>query len=135
MSTSPIQSTVVVVEPQVTVVEVVDTTVMVIDGTDPATVIEVQGPTVTQTVTVVDEVVTVVYVAEQGPEGAGYRQYEHQQPAASAVWTVAHNLGFRPAVQVLSVGGLEMMAEVVHLSANVFQVLFDSPEAGSATYA
>lgn len=51
---------------------------------------------------------------------------------AAAVWTMAHNLGRNPSVQLLTPGGLTMIGEVLHLSANVVQASFDAPQTGSA---
>jgi hypothetical protein len=48
------------------------------------------------------------------------------------VWVVNHNLGYRPSVNALSVGGVAMLAEVVHASANQALVYFDSPTSGLA---
>lgn len=68
----------------------------------------------------------------QGPAGAASSTFEYAQAVASATWVVNHNLGFRPNVAVLSVGGVEMWAEIVHISVNQVQVLFDFPRAGLA---
>lgn len=56
--------------------------------------------------------------------------FRQQQP--SSVWTIAHNLGYKPSVSVVSDGGSEILAEVVHLSDNVLRVLFSSPASGWA---
>jgi hypothetical protein len=56
--------------------------------------------------------------------------HEHQQPIASEVWTINHNLGFRPAVSVLSTGGMLMLAQVVHANLNQVLVYFDAPTSG-----
>jgi hypothetical protein len=45
---------------------------------------------------------------------------------------VNHNLGFRPAASILSVGGKEMWAEVIHTSVNQFIAYFDAPISGVA---
>lgn len=66
------------------------------------------------------------------PAGGPGASYTHTQAAASDTWVVNHNLGYRPAVTVLSVGGKEMLAGVVHTSANQFVVSFDQPTAGLA---
>ena len=58
--------------------------------------------------------------------------FDHAQLAASATWTIAHNLGYRPSVSTFSAGGVEMMASVTHLSTNVLQLNFNTPVAGSA---
>lgn len=67
-----------------------------------------------------------------GPPGAGGEHLDFTQAVASDTWTIAHNFGWRPNVQVLTTGGQEMLAEVLHLDDNVVQVLFDTPRAGSA---
>lgn len=77
---------------------------------------------------------TVVTVGQgpAGTAGVGGGAYQHSQPVAASPWIVNHNLGFRPNVSVLSVGGVEMWAEVIHISVNQVQVLFDDPRAGLA---
>lgn len=61
--------------------------------------------------------------------GGAYR-YEHLQGTAATVWTVNHNLGSKPNTQVLSTGGLTLLAEVLHTSNNQVLVYFDQPTAG-----
>jgi len=58
--------------------------------------------------------------------------YIHNQPSASATWTIAHNLGFKPAVELLNTGSQEIEADVVHQSTNVCLVHFTTPTAGFA---
>lgn len=58
--------------------------------------------------------------------------FQHDQASALATWTVNHNLGYRPNISIYSTGGVEVEAEVVHISNNQIQVLFDSPFAGYA---
>lgn len=74
--------------------------------------------------------------AMQGPPGppgsSSNASFEHPQVSASDTWTVNHNLGFRPAVSILSVGGREMWAEVIHTSVNQFIAYFDAPTSGIA---
>jgi Collagen triple helix repeat (20 copies) len=71
-------------------------------------------------------------VGPQGPAGPT-AAYTHTQFSASATWTVAHNLGFRPDVAVTTTGGLEVFGgEVLHLSDNTLQVSFDVAFAGQA---
>ena len=67
-----------------------------------------------------------------GADGADASSYTHTQASASSTWTIAHNLGWRPTITVLSAGGVQMIAEVVHLSTNTAQVLFVEPTTGSA---
>jgi hypothetical protein len=84
---------------------------------------------------VVEEVV-IVSEAEQGPPGppgvSSNASYTHTQASASDTWTINHNLGFRPSVALLSVGGREMLAEVIHTGANQAIAYFDSPISGQA---
>jgi len=60
------------------------------------------------------------------------RPYVHTQATASAMWTINHNLGFKPGVQVFSVGGLVLEGDVVHTSDNQCLVYFVVAVAGSA---
>lgn len=71
----------------------------------------------------------------QGPAGApgpSGTHYQHTQAAAASVWTINHNLGYRPAVSLLTPGGVVMLAEVVHASVNQALAYFDNPVAGLA---
>lgn len=63
---------------------------------------------------------------------AGVSSFKHTQSAASAAWTVNHNLGFNPSVRAYSVGGREMVGEIVHTSLYQAIVYFDGPVAGYA---
>ena len=50
-----------------------------------------------------------------GPAGA---TFEHAQSSPSASWTVNHNLGFYPSVEVMDAARREVEADVLHISAN-----------------
>jgi hypothetical protein len=67
-----------------------------------------------------------------GPPGASGAGITYTQTFPSATWTVAHNIGSRPAVSTFSVGGVEMMGTVTHLSTDVVQIDFSTPVAGTA---
>lgn len=67
-----------------------------------------------------------------GPSGAAGSTYIHNQPSAAATWTIAHNLGFKPSVELLNTGSQEIEADVVHQSTNVCLVYFTTPTAGFA---
>lgn len=56
--------------------------------------------------------------------------YTNTYSAASS-WTVNHNLGRKPSVQVLSVGNVEIDASVTHVTDNQVVVQFVSAMAGS----
>lgn len=78
------------------------------------------------------ENITLVESGTINITGGGTANYTHTQAVASATWTVNHNLGFKPAVKALTVGGVEVLAEVIHTSINQLMVYFDSPLAGQA---
>ena len=86
------------------------------------------------------ETVTVLQVGQgpsgpkgdKGDTGQAGSTHEHHQTTAASTWTVNHNLGFRPAVTILSVGGAQMLAEVIHASLNQVLVYFDEPMTGLA---
>lgn len=68
----------------------------------------------------------------QGPRGDAGVRVEHQQDVAATEWVVNHNLGYKPSITVVSVGGLLMLAEVLHTSLNQVRVYFDNPVTGTA---
>jgi hypothetical protein len=74
---------------------------------------------------------TAAIVAVGGGAGGSSERYLHVQNSPAATWTVNHNLGVQPAgVNILSPGGVQLIAEVVHLSTNQLQVLFAAPQTG-----
>lgn len=82
-----------------------------------------------------DPRVSIVTVGIQGPpgiDGVTAASYVHTQATPSTTWTINHNLGFRPAVELYTVGGVEFDAEVVHVSNNQAIVYLVSSIAGSA---
>ena len=56
----------------------------------------------------------------------------YTQSTPSAVWTINHNRGEEPAVQLRTLGGLVMHGEVLHLSADQTTITFTTPTAGTA---
>lgn len=66
-------------------------------------------------------------VGPQGPAGAEFTQV-FASPLSS--WIVNHNLGKEPLVSVLTTGGLEMVADVQHMSVNQLIVNFAAPTVG-----
>ena len=72
----------------------------------------------------------------QGPRGdigpAGGESYLHTQASPASTWTVNHNLGTRPAVEVRDTGGNEILAGVTHASANQVLISFVSAKTGTA---
>lgn len=74
--------------------------------------------------------IPTVQVAGSGGGGEATQQFN--QPTPAATWTINHNLGRTPIVQVFSVGGAQILAEVAHISSNQTQVRFAFPIAGYA---
>lgn len=58
--------------------------------------------------------------------------YIHNQPVAAAIWTINHNLGHVPGVEVFDSGSQEVDAEVSHPNLNQTLILFSIPLAGFA---
>lgn len=104
------------------------TTVNVSSVTNTVTVTENGSSTV---VTVpVTSTVTAITQGPQGPAGSG--AYIHTQSAASTTWTINHNMGFRPSVELLDSGSQEIDGEVSHPSINQTVVTLNPASAGLA---
>lgn len=58
--------------------------------------------------------------------------FTHLQTVPNTVWTINHNLGFRPSVSLLDTGGNEVEADVVHTNSNQLVIHFAIPLAGLA---
>lgn len=71
-----------------------------------------------------------VSVEEICPPGGAIQSFE-QSFSESTSWIINHNLGRRPTVTLLTQGGSEMVAEVLHVSPNQVVAYFASPIAGS----
>jgi hypothetical protein len=65
-------------------------------------------------------------------EAVAARSYVHAQTAARTEWIVNHGLGYKPSVTVYTIGGVEVEAEVVHISDYQLRVRFASPQTGYA---
>lgn len=96
-------------------------TVVVTEETGVSAVVSAPSPSI---------VVKVLELGPQGPAGAG--AYIHQQLSASALWTINHNLGFKPSVELFNSGSQEIEGDVVHTSDTQTLVLFTLPLAGFA---
>lgn len=66
--------------------------------------------------------------------GDGEAPYQFVQVSALLSWTVNHNLGWKPQVTILTLGGLEIDAAISHTSDNQFIVTFATAQAGYAIY-
>ena len=84
---------------------------------------------------------TPLVVARAGPPGPagapgnGPSGYTHQQSVASSTWVITHNLGYRPAVDVIDSSGSVLLAEITHQSANALTVTFAGETSGIARLA
>jgi hypothetical protein len=97
---------------------------------------------VTNTVTVTENgsstVVTVpvtstVTAITEGPQGpAGGAAFVYQQSTPSTVWTINHNLGYKPSVELLDSGSQEIDGDVAHPSDNQTVVTLNPASAGLA---
>lgn len=76
--------------------------------------------------------IDIAPTGERGPQGPAGVSYTHLQPAAAITWTINHNLGFRPAISLFTVGGVEFDAAITHISDNQAVVSLAIPTAGAA---
>jgi hypothetical protein len=65
-------------------------------------------------------------------EASATRSYVHTQTTPQTEWIVNHGLGYKPVVSVYTLGGVEMEAEIVHISDFQLRVRFGVPQAGYA---
>jgi len=65
-------------------------------------------------------------------ETSAARSYVHTQTTPQNEWIVNHGLGYKPSVSVYTIGGVEVEAEVVHISDSQLRVRFGSPQRGYA---
>jgi hypothetical protein len=77
-------------------------------------------------------VVTATTVGPQGPKGDQGGAFEYIQAAPATVWTINHNLGYRPSVEILDAGSQEIDGEVAHPSVNQTVVTLNPASAGLA---
>jgi hypothetical protein len=67
--------------------------------------------------------------------GGGSSGFDFTQASPLLVWTINHNLGYRPAVDLASVGGLVIFGQIQHVSTNQAVVTFNTAQAGTARLA
>ena len=91
---------------------------------------------VTNTVTVTEGDTTVVTVTTAGPQGPGGggagAAYVHTQASPATTWTINHNLGFRPSVELLDSGSQEIDGAIAHPTVNQTVVTLNPATAGLA---
>jgi len=79
----------------------------------------------------VTSVVTALTEGPQGPAGTTVA-YVFTQTTPATIWTINHNLGVRPSVELLDSGSQEIEGEVSHPSLNQTIVTLSLPIAGLA---
>lgn len=65
-------------------------------------------------------------------DASEYAGFVYTQAAASATWTINHNLGFKPSVELFDSGSQEIDASIVHTSNNQVVVTLTKAIAGFA---
>lgn len=60
-------------------------------------------------------------IAEGSP---GINSYEHPQDVAASVWTINHNLGYKPNIFIEDTDGVDIEGEITHVSVNQATVAF-----------
>ena len=86
---------------------------------------------VTNTVTVTEGDTTILTITTAGPQGpAGTTAYVHTQASPATTWTINHNLGFRPSVELLDSGSQEIDGAIAHPTINQTVVTLTSATAG-----
>lgn len=80
----------------------------------------------------VTSTVTATTAGPQGPKGDVGAAYVHTQSTASTTWTINHNLGYKPGVDVYDSGSQQIQAEVSHTSVNQTIILLTTPSSGFA---
>lgn len=71
-------------------------------------------------------------IGNPGPAGPSNPTMNFVQVSPSTEWTINHNFGFYPSLSIFTVGGIEMLGEVVNTSINQTLVRFNTSVAGSA---
>jgi hypothetical protein len=69
---------------------------------------------------------------DPGGSGSGLSAFVHNQASASFTWTINHNLGYRPSVELFDAGSQEFDAEVTHPTVNQTVVNLSVSTAGFA---
>jgi hypothetical protein len=102
-----------------------------VTSVDNTVVVTENGSTAVVTVPVTSTVtaITVGPQGAQGPIGAGF---DFNQASSATTWTINHNLGYKPSVDVYDSGSQQIQAEVSHTSVNQTVILLTTPSAGFA---
>ena len=95
--------------------------------------LEEQDPV--QSITVESDQVTIVTntdMVENITITSKANQYNHVQTTPSSTWTINHNLGFYPSVELLDSQNREMDGNIIHISVNSLTVSLNVPTSGRA---
>lgn len=81
--------------------------------------------------------ISIINSGPQGPRGVAgsggsASGQTFVQASPSMVWTINHNMGVSPSVDLFTSGGLEMIGEVLHTSVNQVVISFNVAVAGFA---
>ena len=90
------------------------------------TTVNVAGETVVVTLTAVGP------QGPQGPSGGAGAAYIHTQASPATTWTINHNLGYRPSVELLDSGSQEIDGDISHPTVNQTVVTLNPATAGLA---
>lgn len=71
-------------------------------------------------------------IGPPGQGGADGPPVVHTQSTPSSGWIFNHNRGWRPQITVLSPGGIEVEAEIQHISDNQARIYFSDAQTGTA---
>jgi len=70
---------------------------------------------------------------EQGPQGdPGIGSYVHTEGVASDTWTIHHNLGFYPNIEIIDSAGTSVIGSYEFTNINTVVATFADPFAGKA---
>jgi hypothetical protein len=96
------------------------------------TIVVTENGSTTVVTVPVTSTVTAITQGPQGPKGDAGAGYDFVQTSSSTTWTINHNLGFKPSVDVYDSGSQQIQAEVSHPSLNQTVILLTAPTAGFA---
>jgi len=68
----------------------------------------------------------------EGPSGNASAAYTHDQAFSQDVWTIVHNLGFRPNIAVFDSAGNEVEGDIAHPDVNTVILTFNAAFGGKA---
>ena len=72
-----------------------------------------------------------VLMGEPGRDGGTFGNYNHEQTNPSSIWTIGHNLGRKPNVEII-IDDKKVESSVNYVSDNIIEIRFKSEEIGTA---